>query len=285
MLTRRSLGGSLTNVRPPLLPMPMPLLRHDRAHDYKFLVRRWRTVAQAGNLRIKKYSEAGGCNLYCLASRRKNPAAPSIYLSAGIHGDEAGATEGLVEWAQKNTAVLRALNVLIFPCLNPWGLKNNSRRDPDGRDLNRSFHTSAVPQIAAQMQWLTGCAFDLALNLHEDYDALGPYIYELQRIKPYWAEILLEAAAKHIAPDPRKKIEGRAARSGVVRRTITPDLMPEWPEAFVLYFQNAVRIFTIETPSEFHLDDRVNAQREMISKAVQLCREEFSLRPRRPAAS
>jgi protein MpaA len=169
--------------------------------------------------------------------------------------------------------------------LNPWGLVNNSRRDPDGRDLNRSFHTSAVPQIAAQMQWLTGCAFDLALNLHEDYDAIGLYIYELQRVKPYWAELLLEAAARYIPPDPRKKIEGRAARTGVVRRTITPDLMPEWPEAFVLYFQNAVRIFTIETPSEFHLDDRVSAQIALISKAVELCREEFSLRAPRAAAS
>ncbi len=265
--------------------MPFRPLNHNRAHDYKFLVRRWRAVARTAKLRLEKYSEAGGCDLYCVGSPRRIPDAPSIYLSAGIHGDEAAATEGLVEWAQANSDSLRLFNILIFPCLNPWGLMNNSRRDPDGRDLNRSFHTSAVPQIAAQMQWLTGCAFDLALNLHEDYDAHGPYIYELPRTKPYWAELILKAAAKHISPDPRKRIEGRAAHGGVVRRSISPDLMPEWPEAFVLYFQNAVRIFTIETPSEFHLDDRVNAQVAMISKAVELCQEEFSLRPRTPAAS
>jgi murein peptide amidase A len=264
--------------------MHIRVLRHDRAHDYKFLMRRWRAVAAAADLQLKKYSEAGGCSLYCLASRRKRTDAPSIYLSAGIHGDEAAATEGLVEWAQANTGALRTLNVLIFPCLNPWGLVNNSRRDPDGRDLNRSFHTSAVPQIAAQMQWLTGCAFDLALNLHEDYDALGLYIYELQRIKPYWGEILLKAAAEHIPLDPRQKIEGRSARGGIVRRAITPDLMPEWPEAFVLYFQNAARIFTVETPSEFHLDDRVDAQFKIISEAVELCRKEFSFRSKSTAA-
>ena len=265
--------------------MPIRLLRHDRAHDYAFLMRRWRAVAVAADLQLKKYSEAGGSKLYCLASRRKKADAPSIYLSAGIHGDEAAATEGLVEWAQANTDALRMLNALIFPCLNPWGLVNNSRRDPDGRDLNRSFHSSAVPQIAAQMQWLTGCAFDLALNLHEDYDALGLYIYELQRIKPYWGEILLEAAAEHIPPDPRRRIEGRFARGGIVRRAITPDLMPEWPEAFVLYFQNAARIFTSETPSEFHLDDRVDAQFKIISKAVELCRKEFSFRSKGAPAS
>lgn len=265
--------------------MPIRPLRHDRAHDYRFLMRRWRAVAAVTDLRLKKYAEAGGCKIYCLASRRKKADAPSVYLSAGIHGDEAAATEGLVGWAEAHTDVLLRLNALIFPCLNPWGLVNNSRRDPDGRDLNRSFHTSAVPQIAAQMQWLTGCAFDLALNLHEDYDALGLYLYELQRIKPYWGEILLEAAAEFIPPDPRQKIEGRSARSGIVRRSVTPDMMPEWPEAFVLYFQNAARIFTIETPSEFHLDDRVDAQFAVISKAVELCRKEFSFRSKEPAAS
>lgn len=260
--------------------MPARLLRHDRAHDYRFLMRRWRAAASSAELRLEKYSEAGGWDLYCLASRRKKPETPSIYLSAGIHGDEAATTEGLIEWAQANADMLRALNLLIFPCLNPWGLVNNSRRDPDGRDLNRSFHTSAVPQIAAQMQWITGCAFDLALNLHEDYDALGLYIYELQRLRPYWGESLLQAAAEHIPPDPRRKIEGRVARAGIVRRSITPDLMPEWPEAFVLYFQKAARIFTVETPSEFHLDDRVDAQFKIICQAVNLCREEFSLRSR-----
>ena len=113
-------------------------------------MRRWRAVAAAADLRLKKYSEAGGCNLYCLASRRKKAGAPSIYLSAGIHGDEAAATEGLVEWAQANTDVLRMLNALIFPCLNPWGLVNNSRRDPDGRDLNRTNPSVA----AASSPWI-----------------------------------------------------------------------------------------------------------------------------------
>ena len=102
--------------------MPIRSLRHNRAHDYKFLMRRWRAVAAVTDLRIKKYSEAGGCNLYCLASGRKKTDAPSVYLSAGIHGDEAAATEGLIEWAQANTNILRNLNALVFPCLNPWGL-------------------------------------------------------------------------------------------------------------------------------------------------------------------
>ena len=33
--------------------MPIRLLRHDRAHDYKFLMRRWRAIAAATDLRLE----------------------------------------------------------------------------------------------------------------------------------------------------------------------------------------------------------------------------------------
>jgi len=252
------------------------LLRHDRAHDYKHLVRRWRSVSAKAGLECRKYAEAGGHALYCVISKRWKAGVPSIYLSAGIHGDEAGATEGLIEWAERHPETLRAGNFLLFPCLNAWGLVNNSRRDAEGRDLNRSYNDPAVTQITAQTKLFTGLTFDLALNLHEDYDALGVYVYEVRRHAPFWGEDLLKAAAKAIPPDPRKKIEGRAARNGILLRTIKPDMMPQWPEAFVLFFQNARRVFTIETPSEFHLDDRVAAHYAMIAKGVELCRREHA---------
>ena len=72
-----------------------------------------------------------------------------------------------------------------------------------------------------------------------------------------------------------------SARHGVVRRKVTPDMMPEWPEAFVLCFQNVSRVFTVETPSEFHLDDRIEAQVALVDRAVKLVQIEFSL-PNRP---
>lgn len=256
-------------------------LRHTRSHDYGYLVRRWRTVARSTGLIMRKFAEAGGNDLYFFRSRKIRNDVPSIYISAGIHGDESAATEGLLAWAERNPELLGKLNFLIFPCLNPWGLIANSRYDSEGRDLNRSYHSSKVPQIAQQMALFSDHAFDLALMLHEDYDGQGVYIYEVTGKKPYWAEELLKAASKHIAPDPRSKIEGRSARHGVVRRKVTPDMMPEWPEAFVLCFQNVARVFTVETPSEFHLDDRIEAQVALVDRAVKLVQKEFSL-PNRP---
>lgn len=253
-------------------------LRHDRAHDYPFLIRRWRRLAKRTGLKMARCAKAGGLDLFHLESTRAGKKAPSFYFSAGIHGDEPGATEGLLTWAEKNAALLRKVNVLIFPCLNPWGLAGNCRLDSEGRDLNRSYNNSAVPQIGAQIRIMGDRRFDLALALHEDYDARGVYIYEVPSQKKNWGELMLKAAAKSIPAEPRKKIEGRAAQGGVVRRGIKPELMPDWPEAFILHFHHSARTFTIETPSEFHLDDRVEAQVAIISRAVELCQKEFSLR-------
>jgi len=250
-------------------------MRHLCSHDYALLIRRWKKAAGAAGLKMGTFSESGGYPIHWLASAPPPKPMPSVYLSAGIHGDEPAATEGLLDWVEKNPRVLRKFRALIFPCLNPWGLVNNNRLDPRGRDLNRCFNKIRVPQIRAQLKILRGQSFDLALTLHEDYDARGLYIYEVAGRRPFWAEDLLRAASPQVPPDPRSRIEGRKARAGVVRRRVSPDLMPDWPEAFLLHFAHAARTFTIETPSEFAIDVRVAAHRAVLDRAVKRCLEEF----------
>lgn len=250
-------------------------MRHLCSHDYALLIRRWKKAAAAAGLQMRAFSESGGFPIHCLASAPSRKPLPSIYLSAGIHGDESAATEGLIDWVEKNPRELRKFRALIFPCLNPWGLVNNNRLDIRGRDLNRCFNKIRVPQIRAQLEILRGQTFDLALTLHEDYDAQGLYIYEIAGRRPFWAEDLLHAASPQILPDPRSHIEGRKASAGVVRRKVSPDMMPDWPEAFLLHFAHAARTFTIETPSEFAIDVRVAAHRAVLERAAGRCLEEF----------
>ena len=251
---------------------------HVRAHHYPLLVSRWKRVAAAAGLVMRDFAESGGFPVYCLASAPSRNGRPSLYISAGIHGDEPASTEGLIDWVEKNPGVIREFRALIFPCLNPWGLVNNCRLDPRGRDLNRCFNKSRVPQIREQVKIFGRSRFDLALMLHEDFDAHGVYIYEVSGMRPFWAERFLKAAAAHLPHDPRRSIEGRRARNGIVRRKITPDLMPDWPEAFLLHFAHASRTFTIETPSEFAIDARVAAHVAVLDAAAQLCLQDFRQR-------
>lgn len=245
--------------------------RHQRAHDYNRLIQTWRKVARTGGLRMEPFSQSGGFPLYFLESTSHAPDSPAIYFSAGIHGDEAAATEGLLYWAGENPDVLKNIRSLIFPCLNPWGLVHNIRLDSCGRDLNRCYGKRKAPQIRDQIRVMGKRQFDLALTLHEDYDAHGIYIYEVPTMRPCWGEKLLVAAAAHLPVDPRRLIEGRTARNGIVRRKISPDLMPDWPEAFLLHFQHAARTFTIETPSEMDISRRVDAHVAVLATAVAEC--------------
>ena len=251
---------------------------HVRTHWYPLLVRRWERAAATAGLVMREFAESGGFPIHCLESKSSRDERPSLYISAGIHGDEAASTEGLINWAEKNPRVIREFRTLVFPCLNPWGLVNNCRLDPRGRDLNRSFNNSRVPQIRAQLKILGRQRFDLSLMLHEDFDAHGAYIYEVSGKRPFWAEKFLEATAAHLPHDPRRSIEGRRARNGIVRRKITPDLMPDWPEAFLLHFSHASRTFTVETPSEFAIDARVAAHEAVLDVAAKLCLREFRSR-------
>lgn len=255
----------------------IPPLPHS-PHDYEFLVRRWRSVAREAGLKMRAYykDRDGGFSHWLLrTSRTPKGGAPAIFLSAGIHGDEVGATEGLINWAEKNIACLREGDFLIFPCLNPWGVVNNSRLDAKGRDLNRTYHDGSVEATAAHLRHIGSQRFDLALTLHEDYDAQGCYLYEVPSRKPYWGEDLLAHAARHLPLDTRTRIEGRPCRDGLIRKRVTPENMPMRPEALHLSFSHSDRVFTFETPSEFDLRARAAAQEAVICRALELCLNEY----------
>jgi protein MpaA len=244
------------------------LTRH-RAHDYAYLVERWRAVAVRTGLVMRRFAKGAEYNLYALRS----PGLPrdgAIYMSAGIHGDEPAGTEALITWAEKNTRVLKQRPFFIVPCINPWGLVNNSRKDSLGRDLNRTFQNDAIPEIAALRKALGTRLFSLALTLHEDYDGQGLYIYEIEGELPYWGEVLLEVARPHVPADLRPSIEGREANRGVVRRPLDMKIFEEMglPEAVYLHLLKCPRVYTVETPSEYGLDRRVRTHMVIIDECI-----------------
>ena len=103
---------------------------------------------------MKSLGRAGGHSVYGLRTRDKKlrTIKPSLYLCAGVHGDEPAGVVGLLDWAQANTNILAKRNVVIFPCFNPWGLENNMRYDADGADLNRLFQAGQRCGVADAVQ-------------------------------------------------------------------------------------------------------------------------------------
>ena len=187
-------------------------------HNYQFLIKRWRILAKKADLKIRKVSEEYGVPCYELCSVN-DILNTQLYVSAGIHGDEPAGTEALLAWAEKNYKLLSKIPLIIYPCLNPWGLIENSRLNVKGKDLNRSWDKSGEVIISEVIKRSEGARFRLAINLHEDYDANGIYLYEPPHGKKRddLADKILSSGRKYIPIDTRKKIEGRWARNGVIR--------------------------------------------------------------------
>ncbi len=284
---RKKPSGDFLSVDSLAAPLrPTDWWRH--AHHPGAISRRASAAARRFGLRRRTLCEIDGDRVDVLESpSAQAEGRPRVYLSAGIHGDEPGGIEGLLRWLEEGPGALNRFDFTIIPCLNPGGLRLNIRTDPEGRDLNRSLNRKgrhAAPSMEALKRYLPertqGAPFDLALLLHEDYDACGLYLYELNQGKASWGRQLLDAAQAAIPSDPRPRIEGRAARHGVMKRNVhDPALqaflrehgMAEAP--YLVLEGQARRAFTVESPSEFDLDRRAEAHRLIIARALDLLAE------------
>jgi hypothetical protein len=192
--------------------------------------------------------------------RRCDQPSARLYISAGIHGDEpAGplAVRELIrrlQWPEN-------MEVWVCPCLNPTGFPLNRRENIHGVDLNRQYLHLEAAEVRAHVAWLQRQPnFDACLSLHEDWEANGFYLYELNPDgRPSHAESIIDAVAKVCPVDPAPIIEGRPALGGIIRPSADPRSRPQWPESLYLLTNKSRHTYTLEAPSDFTLETRVQA--------------------------
>lgn len=245
-------------------------LPNHRAHDALHLIQRWGRLVDAAGCHKRVLCEVEGLPVIVIESAAAQAGAPAAYLSSGVHGDEAGSAWGLLAWAEKHVKELKRGSFLIAPCLNPVGLVRNTRADHRGLDLNRRFHIGDDVICGPWQRWITGRAMRFGLCLHEDYDAQGTYLYELNHARNTTGHRIIERCAKVIAPDSRKTIEGQRAKGGVIRRRTLPTHLPGMPEAIELHLRGCAVTLTFETPSEFDLDKRVRTHVCFVEAAMEV---------------
>lgn len=246
--------------------IPSAHRENHRSHDSPHWLERIRNLAveigwELTNLR----EEVNGLPVLLLDGGVRSQ---NIYLSAGVHGDEPAGMMALVEWGEENPDWFRRRGGLLIPCFNPDGILANTRVNESNEDLNRQFHRKDHQLIGRWHEILMGRKFDLAISLHEDFDATGMYLYELLQSLAGDAlgEKVLAACADLIPPDLREEIDASAASAGVIRREIDPEEFSTigFPEAVWLHLHHSAHTFTIESPSEFALWDRVGAHRRAL---------------------
>ena len=245
-----------------------------RSHDVGFLMRRWHEVAREAGMRVDGLNATSQTAPLALSNLGKGSGG-GVYLSAGIHGDEPAAVQGLLQWAEESIPFLKNHPVIIFPCLNPWGLTNNVREDEEGRDLNRCFDQRENELVAWVHHLIEGYRFRVAACLHEDFDAKGVYLYELARRGEHFGQSLLKKL-ESIIPRHRGRVDGRDLRNGVMRRTRGLKQVAQeiggMPEAGYLFLNCARTALTFETPSEYSLYRRVRCHVRFLNGIADIVR-------------
>ena len=115
-----------------------------------------------------------GYPLYAVRSRAWDPARPVVLVTGGVHGYETSGVQGALQWIGHEFGRLAGqLNLLVLPCISPWGYETINRWNPDALDPNRQFKpASPAAESALAMRCVAAnCPrVDLHVDLHETTD-------------------------------------------------------------------------------------------------------------------
>jgi len=112
--------------------------------------------------------------LFVLKNRDWNDELPCALVTGGVHGYETSGVHGALLFAKRHAADYAGLaNLMIVPCVSPWGYERIHRWNPQALDPNRSFHAdSPAPEAAALMELVAPlrARFVVHIDLHETTD-------------------------------------------------------------------------------------------------------------------
>lgn len=230
---------------------------------------RFADAARRARFRPEPFGAIDGHPLLAFTKRAPGPR-PRVYLSAGIHGDEPAPPLALLRLMKEDFFDDRC-TWFVCPLLNPTGFLRGTRENSAGVDLNRDYKTPQSPEVRAHVRWLQHQPnFDLILCLHEDWEAKGFYLYELNPLKlPTLANVMVEAARAHGPIESASVIDGRPiAEPAIIRPVSDPVLRDTWPEAIYLRHCHGPLDYTLETPSGLPLEQRITTQCAVLRAAL-----------------
>lgn len=196
-----------------------------------------------------------------------------ILISGGIHGDEPAGVETICAFLENHLykSFLNDWEFTLLPCINPSGFEAGTRNNGDDIDLNRKFKEDQAPCEVAFVKNILDQPYDLDLELHEDIDSPGYYLYQ----KDISTELLSLGRAildrvESIHPlNLAEEIEEVSADRGLLSRLSEPDEMEWWPMALYAYTRGCSHVFTLETSPSLPMDVRVKAHLLAIKTALE----------------
>lgn len=187
--------------------------------------------------------------LFAVRSRDWDDARPCAMVTGGVHGYETSGVHGALQFLDAHAADCEGrINLLVAPCISPWGYEHIQRWNPRAIDPNRSFRDPSPAPEAAALIGLVAPFRDQVLmhiDLHETTDtdetefrptlaardgkAFEPgsipdgfyLVDDLESPQPGFQQAIIDAVSRvtHIAPpDGRGQLIGsQMVAPGVIR--------------------------------------------------------------------
>jgi murein peptide amidase A len=259
-------------------------------NSYDGLTAAWRTLRSRTGLRLREIACVGAPRTLLLGELG-DPRLPVVTISAGVHGDEpAGA------WALHSLVADGLLDTRfayrLWPCFNPTGFDAGTRTNAEGIDVNRSFGRGGIsPEAKAILTANRDRTFALSMDLHEDHEATGFYLYEAasRGFRPRYAVPIAAAVSEAgfplqtLAPDFDVGPAGsEAAQTRLTGAVIvdapkeTPFFRGKLPLGLVLVRKASACALTFETPRARAPDERIAMHRVAVVEALRRLHAEGS---------
>ncbi len=167
---------------------------------YDQLALAWRSMRGTRAFSLRHVACVGAPRVLLVAECGPSTA-PTIAIHAGVHGDEPAGAWALYELVRDGLLDPR-FAYRLWPCVNPTGFAAGTRTNSDNHDINRSFSRGGTtPEARAIVTANRDRHFVLSLDLHEDHEATGFYVYEPTRDRTAHYGALV-VAAMHAAGFP-----------------------------------------------------------------------------------
>ncbi len=128
-------------------------------------------VQQYGTL---DYGEDGTYPLYAVRTRGWDDALPVMLVTGGVHGYETSGVHGALQFLDTRAeAHAGRANLLVVPCVSPWGYERIHRWNAEAIDPNRSFREPSPAQESAALMALVAPLrgrIRMHIDLHETTD-------------------------------------------------------------------------------------------------------------------
>ena len=248
----------------------MPRIK--KVHSFNSVINRLKNISiYTGSIEtIKTYQTSAGLYPLIKIVLGKGNSLRAL-ISAGIHGDEPGGIESILKFL-KNSEYLDYINeweITLLPCINPYGYEFGTRTNHQGKDLNRLFKLKNPPLEVIFAQSILETDFKLIIDLHEDNESHGYYLYQTGLCNKY-EKIGLEIlnSLEGIMPiNLETEIAGSQAHQGVIGKELEIFSMDWWPMALYGLSKGTQMCLTLETSSLFDMETRVHAHLTAIKTA------------------